>query len=150
MEPAIGLLELDSIAVGIRAGDAMVKQAPLDYCYAGTVQPGKYLVLVAGDTASVEEAIGVLRQQVEPVVRNELPADGDVMYTGAADKLEQALVNMSGSFVLAILILYLLMSALQWASSHTSRASFRPRARRDRASVSWSDGTAWRRGSAGF
>ena len=61
---------------------------------------------------SLEEAIGVLRQQVEPVVRNELPADGDVMYTGAADKLEQALVNMSGSFVLAILILYLPMSAL--------------------------------------
>jgi multidrug efflux pump subunit AcrB len=61
---------------------------------------------------SLEEAIGVLRQKVEPVVRNELPADGDVMYTGAADKLEQALVNMSGSFVLAILILYLLMSAL--------------------------------------
>ena len=61
---------------------------------------------------SLEEAIGVLRQEVEPVVRNELPADGDVMYTGAADKLEQALVNMSGSFVLAILILYLLMSAL--------------------------------------
>jgi multidrug efflux pump subunit AcrB len=49
---------------------------------------------------------------VEPLVRNELPADGDVLYTGAADKLEQALINMSGSFVLAILILYLLMSAL--------------------------------------
>jgi multidrug efflux pump subunit AcrB len=61
---------------------------------------------------SLEEAIAVLRAQVEPVVRNALPADGDVLYTGAADKLEQALVNMSGSFVLAILILYLLMSAL--------------------------------------
>ena len=49
-----------------------------------------------------EEAIAVLRAQVEPVVRNALPADVDVLYTGAADKLEQALVNMSGSFVLAM------------------------------------------------
>jgi multidrug efflux pump subunit AcrB len=61
---------------------------------------------------SLEETIAVLKEQVEPLVRNELPADGDVLYTGAADKLEQALINMSGSFVLAILILYLLMSAL--------------------------------------
>jgi multidrug efflux pump subunit AcrB len=35
-----------------------------------------------------------------------------VQYSGAADKPEQALLNMSGSFILAILILYLLMSAL--------------------------------------
>jgi microcompartment protein CcmL/EutN len=55
--PALALLEFATIVGGIEAGDAMVKQAPLDYCYAGTVQPGKYLVLVAGDTASVEEAI---------------------------------------------------------------------------------------------
>lgn len=57
MVPAVALLEFDSIAAGIAAGDAMVKRAPLDHLYAGTVQPGKYLVLVAGDTASVEEAI---------------------------------------------------------------------------------------------
>jgi hypothetical protein len=50
---------------------------------------------------SLEETIAVLKEQVEPLVRNELPADGDVLYTGAADKLEQALINMSGSFVLA-------------------------------------------------
>ena len=57
MRPALGLLEFDSIAAGIDAGDAMVKRAPLDVAYAGTVHPGKYLVLVGGDTASVEEAL---------------------------------------------------------------------------------------------
>ena len=57
MPVAIALLEFGSIALGIEAGDAMVKRAPLDAIYAGTVQPGKYLVLVAGDTASVEEAV---------------------------------------------------------------------------------------------
>jgi len=62
MEPAIALLEFASIAVGIRAGDAMVKRAPLDTVYAGTVQPGKYLVLVGGDVASVEEALAAGRE----------------------------------------------------------------------------------------
>jgi len=56
MQPAIALLELDSIAIGVRAGDAMVKRAPVEVTYAGTVHPGKYLVLVGGDVASVEEA----------------------------------------------------------------------------------------------
>jgi microcompartment protein CcmL/EutN len=57
MEPAIAILEFDSIAVGIRAGDAMIKRAPLDVIRAGTVHPGKYLVLVGGLTADVEEAV---------------------------------------------------------------------------------------------
>jgi microcompartment protein CcmL/EutN len=56
MQPAIALLEFDSIAIGVRAGDAMVKRAPVEITYAGTVHPGKYLVLVGGDVACVEEA----------------------------------------------------------------------------------------------
>ena len=54
--PAIVLLEFDSIAAGILAGDAMAKRAPLDSLRAGTVQPGKYLVLAAGEVADVQEA----------------------------------------------------------------------------------------------
>ena len=34
----------------------MVKKAPVEVTYAGTVHPGKYLVLVGGDVACVEEA----------------------------------------------------------------------------------------------
>ncbi len=55
--PAIGLLEFDSVATGIVAGDAMVKRAPIGDLVAGSVQPGRYLVLVAGDVASVEESV---------------------------------------------------------------------------------------------
>ena len=55
--PALALLEFSSVVAGIVAGDAMAKRAPIDHLVAGTVQPGKYLVLVSGDTASVEEAI---------------------------------------------------------------------------------------------
>lgn len=56
-DPAVALLEFDSISAGIVAGDAMVKTSPIGAIYAGTVHPGKYLVMVSGDTASVELAL---------------------------------------------------------------------------------------------
>lgn len=56
-EVALGLLEFNSVALGVVSGDAMAKRAPISRLRAGTVQPGKYLVLVAGDVASVEEAM---------------------------------------------------------------------------------------------
>ena len=62
IEPALGLLELDSIAAGIAAGDAMAKKAPIDVIRAGTVHPGKYLVLVGGAVADVEEALDAGRE----------------------------------------------------------------------------------------
>jgi microcompartment protein CcmL/EutN len=55
--PALALLEFDSVAAGIVAGDAMVKRAPIAALHTGTVQPGHYLVLVAGEVADVEEAV---------------------------------------------------------------------------------------------
>jgi microcompartment protein CcmL/EutN len=57
-QPALALLEFNSIAVGILAGDAMVKRAPVATIQSGTVQPGNYLVMVTGDVAAVEEAVG--------------------------------------------------------------------------------------------
>jgi len=56
VQPSILLLEFDSIARGIRAGDAMAKRAPLTTLHAGTVHPGKYLVLAGGEVGGVEEA----------------------------------------------------------------------------------------------
>ncbi|MDR3544300.1 MAG: BMC domain-containing protein [Candidatus Limnocylindrales bacterium] len=57
IEPALALLELGSIAAGIEAGDAMAKRAPIEVIRAGTVHPGKYLILVGGAVADVEEAL---------------------------------------------------------------------------------------------
>ena len=62
MQPAIAVLEFDSIAKGIEAGDTMIKRAPLEVIRAGTVHPGKYLVLVGGLTADVEEAVAAGRE----------------------------------------------------------------------------------------
>jgi microcompartment protein CcmL/EutN len=62
VEPALALLEFSSIATGIQAADAMVKRAPIDVIRAGTVQPGKYLVLVGGQVADVEESLAAGRE----------------------------------------------------------------------------------------
>lgn len=56
-DPAIGLLEYGSIAAGIVAGDAIAKSSPVASLYAGTIHPGRYLVLIGGDTAAVEIAL---------------------------------------------------------------------------------------------
>ena len=61
-DPALALVEFSSIAAGIQAADAMVKRAPIDTIRAGTVQPGKYLVLIGGLTADVEESLAAGRE----------------------------------------------------------------------------------------
>jgi bacterial microcompartment shell protein len=55
-EPAIALIEFDSVAIGTLAADAMVKRAPITTLRVGTVQPGKYLVLIGGPVAVVDES----------------------------------------------------------------------------------------------
>ncbi len=62
IEPALALVEFTSIAAGIQAADAMVKRAPIDVIKAGTVHNGKYLVLIGGLTADVEESLAAGRQ----------------------------------------------------------------------------------------
>ena len=53
---AIAVLEFASVVVGTRAADAMAKKAPLDTFWVGTVHPGKYVVLIGGSVAAVDEA----------------------------------------------------------------------------------------------
>lgn len=72
MDPAVGLLEISSIAKGIEAGDAMVKRAPVEVLRAGTAHPGKYLVLVGGLTADVEEAMRAGREAAGRLLVNEV------------------------------------------------------------------------------
>ena len=55
--PAIACWEFPSIVDGIHAADAIAKAAPVRRLLSGTTHPGKYVILVAGDTASVEVAL---------------------------------------------------------------------------------------------
>ena len=62
IEPALALIDFSSIAVGIQAADAMVKRAEIDVIRAGTVQPGRYLVLIGGTVAEVQESLDAGRE----------------------------------------------------------------------------------------
>lgn len=57
--PAIALIEYASVASGVYAGDTMVKKAPISVIKCGTVHNGKYLMLIGGSVASVEESYAV-------------------------------------------------------------------------------------------
>jgi microcompartment protein CcmL/EutN len=59
--PALGLLELCSIARGVRTVDAMVKKAPVRLVQAGSTHPGKYTILIRGGVDEVDEALGAGR-----------------------------------------------------------------------------------------
>jgi microcompartment protein CcmL/EutN len=52
---ALALLEFETIASGVRASDLMVKRAPIALLRCGTVQPGRFLILVGGSVASTED-----------------------------------------------------------------------------------------------
>jgi microcompartment protein CcmL/EutN len=54
--PAVALLEISSIACGLCCADAMIKRAPIAVMKSGTVHNGKYLILIGGSVAAVEEA----------------------------------------------------------------------------------------------
>jgi microcompartment protein CcmL/EutN len=54
--PAMALLDFDGIPVGVQATDRMLKRAPVALVKAGSVQPGRWLVLLGGTVAAVAEA----------------------------------------------------------------------------------------------
>ena len=60
----------------------------------------------------METALDILEREVEPAVAEAMPPDGQIAYRGTAEALNEALSNLAGSFLLAIVILYLLISAL--------------------------------------
>lgn len=57
MEKAIGMVEFNSISRGIYAADQMVKVSDAELATATSVCPGKYIAIVHGDVADVEESV---------------------------------------------------------------------------------------------
>ncbi len=54
--PALACIELSSIALGHRMCDEMAKKAPIRVLESVTICPGKYLVIIAGETEMVNES----------------------------------------------------------------------------------------------
>lgn len=59
MAKAIGMVEFISIARGIYAADQMVKVSDVEIVTTGSVCPGKYIAIVHGDVAAVQDAVAV-------------------------------------------------------------------------------------------
>jgi microcompartment protein CcmL/EutN len=95
--PALGILELGSIARGVVVADAMAKKAPVRILQNHPISPGKHLVVIAGMVAEVEESLGEglgvagatvvdrlflpqAHEQLEPMVAGQRTAGG-----GASD-----------------------------------------------------------------
>ncbi len=53
---ALALVELGSVARGLKALDALVKKAPVTLLEANLVEPGHYLLLFVGEVAAVQES----------------------------------------------------------------------------------------------
>lgn len=56
IEPALVLVETNSVAAGILAGDTMVKKAVVELLEARSICPGKYMVVIAGEVGPVSES----------------------------------------------------------------------------------------------
>ena len=110
MGVAIGSLELNSIATGVIAGDAMLKAADVQLIMAQPVCPGKFIILISGDTASVEASIKagtaegaerVIDSTVIPSIHEEvIPA---ILRSSAPDQKEAVGVIETFSLTAAIL-----------------------------------------------
>ncbi len=99
--PALGLIELSSIARGMHATDAMLKAAEVQLVMSRSICSGKYMVLVAGDQHEVEESVAagmevadetaidhVLLSNVHPDVYPALSSTGEITQKGALGILE--------------------------------------------------------------
>ena len=80
--PALGVLEISTIARGVVAADAGLKRAPAVLLSSRAVSGGKHLVMFEGGVAEVEEALAAGRATAADLLldRVELPAADDQVW----------------------------------------------------------------------
>jgi multidrug efflux pump subunit AcrB len=61
---------------------------------------------------SLEEALATVENDVLPALRADLPADASIQLSGSADRLEGMVFSLGSNFVLALGVLFMLMTAL--------------------------------------
>ena len=57
--PAIGIIEVNSVARGVVICDVMVKKTPVEVVTSQPICPGKFIVIIAGEVAQVTDSIEV-------------------------------------------------------------------------------------------
>lgn len=61
-ESSLGMLELNSVATGIAALDAMLKKSAINLIDAFPVCPGKYIILISGEVGAVTDSVHAGRE----------------------------------------------------------------------------------------
>ena len=72
MADALALVEIDSVARGLSALDALVKKAPVEVLEANLIEPGRFLILFAGGVAEVDESLREALARCEDAVVDQL------------------------------------------------------------------------------
>lgn len=70
------------------------------------------IVVRPPETLSLEEAMTQLEEHVIPAINAELPTEANLLINGNANRMQQAIWDMLQNFILALVILFLLMTAL--------------------------------------
>lgn len=70
------------------------------------------LIIRPPDTMSMEEAMGYINQSIIPDIKAVMPADASLQLAGNANRMNDAISDMINNFILALMILFLLMTAL--------------------------------------
>lgn len=63
--PALAAMELATIARGVVVLDGMAKRAETTIVAARTLSPGRYLIVLSGEVAEIEEAVGAGAERAE-------------------------------------------------------------------------------------
>jgi microcompartment protein CcmL/EutN len=86
-DPALGVVEVSSIARGIVVVDAMVKKAPVRILQNHTISPGKHMIVIGGGVAEVDEAMqaGIAAAQTTLVDRLFLPQVHEQVFARLSD-----------------------------------------------------------------
>jgi len=61
---------------------------------------------------SLDEALEIINEEAVPGLKASLPTNSSLKFRGSADKLDQTIKDMGANFLLAVVILFLLMSAM--------------------------------------
>ncbi|MDO4393541.1 MAG: BMC domain-containing protein [Bacillota bacterium] len=110
MQKAIGMVEFNSIAKGIYAADQMVKISEVEIVTATTSCPGKYIAIVTGDVAAVEDSVRIGEKMAEEffvdsiVIPNVEPSIFPAI-TGATMPSRIQAIGIMESFSLATMII---------------------------------------------
>src|SRR5690606_1829268 len=68
--------------------------------------------VIPPENMSLEAAVAAIQEKVEPRIRAALPADGNLLYGGSADRLKEGMQTIGQNFLMALLVLFVLMAVL--------------------------------------